>query len=359
MHSLMRRAWVDVDLGALLRNGAALAARAGVPLLPMVKADGYGLGAERVARVLERLDPWGFGVATVAEGDELRRAGISRPILIFSPILVGDFDAVIRNDLTPTLSDGESISRWHETRRPWHLAIDTGMSRAGVQWDEIDALHGVLLEHPPEGAFTHFHSAEKADGTRDRQEERFDYAVSKIPIRPRYLHAENSPAIEHRGPSKWSFARPGVFLYGVTSGNTPGITPEPVVSLNARIIELRTIRDGETVSYGGSYRAEGDRRIATLGIGYGDGYRRALSNRAAVLVAGERVPVVGKVTMDMTMIDVTEVPCGVGDPVTLIGCQGEERIDVNEVAAMGDLSPYEVLTSLRGRLPRRYVGDDE
>ena len=359
MHSLMRRAWVDVDLGALLRNGAALAARAGVPLLPMVKADAYGLGAERIARVLERLDPWGFGVATVAEGDELRRAGIARPILIFSPILVGDFDAAIRSTLTPTLSDAESIRRWCETRRPWHLAIDTGMSRAGIQWDEIDELRDALLENPPEGAFTHFHSAEKSDGTRDLQEERFDHAISRIPIKPKFLHAENSPAIEHREKSRWSFARPGVFLYGVSSGNNPGITPEPVVSLSARILELRTIRDGETVSYGGTYRAEGDRRIATLGIGYGDGYRRALSNRAAVLVGGERVPVVGKVTMDMTMIDVTDVPCAVGDAVTLIGAQGEERIDVNEVAAMGDLSPYEVLTSLRGRLPRRYVGDDE
>ena len=355
----MRRAWVDVDLGALLRNGAALAARAGVPLLPMVKADAYGLGAERIARVLERLAPWGFGVATVGEGDELRRAGITRPILIFSPILVGDFDAVIRSNLTPTLSDAEAINRWRETRRAWHLAIDTGMSRAGVQWDEIYALRDALLENPPEGAFTHFHSAEKSDGTRDLQESRFDDAVAQMPIRPRILHAENSPAIEHRGPSKWSFARPGVFLYGVSSGNNPGITPEPVASLHARILELRTIHDGETVSYGGTYRAEGERRIATLGIGYGDGYRRALSNRAAVLVSGERAPVVGKVTMDMTMVDVTEVPCAVGDAVTLIGSQGDERIDVNEVAAMGELSPYEVLTSLRGRLPRRYIGDDE
>jgi alanine racemase len=359
MHSLMRRAWVDVDLGALLRNGAALGTRAGVPLLPMVKADAYGLGAERIARVLERLDPWGFGVATVGEGDELRRVGITRPIVLFSPTLVGDFDGMVRSNLTPTLSDAESINRWRETRRPWHLAIDTGMSRAGVQWDEIDSLRDALLANSPEGAFTHFHSAEKRDGTREVQEERFEYAISRIPIRPRFLHAENSPAVEHRGPSKWSLARPGVFLYGVSSGNEPGITPEPVVSLNARIVELRTIRDGETVSYGGTYRAEGDRRIATLGIGYGDGYRRALSNRAAVLVGGERVPVVGRVTMDMTMVDVTDVPCAVGDAVTLIGSQGEERIDVNEVAAMGDISPYEVLTSLRGRLPRRYIGDDE
>ncbi len=359
MHSLMRRAWVDVDLGALLRNGTSLAKQAGVPLLPMVKADAYGLGAESVARTLERLDPWGFGVATVGEGEELRRVGITRPVLIFSPILQGDFDAAIRSNLTPTLSDASSIARWRETRRPWHLAIDTGMSRAGVQWDEIGALRDVISANPPQGAFTHFHSAEKDDSSRAKQEERFDSAIAQLPVRPEMLHAENSPAIEHRGPSRWTIARPGIFLYGVGSGNNAAINSEPVASLRARIIDLRTIHDGETVSYNGTYRAHGDRRIATLGIGYGDGYRRALGNRGQVLIAGNRAPIAGNVTMDMTMIDVTDIPCAIGDPVTLIGVEGDDRIDVIDVATAGGLSPYEVLTSLRGRLPRRYVGDVE
>ena len=359
MHSLMRRAWVDVDLGALLRNGTSLAKQAGVPLLPMVKADAYGLGAERVARTLERLDPWGFGVATVGEGEDLRRVGITRPILIFSPILQGDFDAAIRSDLTPTLSDASAIVRWRETRRPWHLAIDTGMSRAGVQWDEIGALRDVISANPPQGAFTHFHSAEKDDASRNTQEERFDSAIAQLPLRPEMLHAENSPAIEHRGRSRWTVARPGIFLYGVGSGNNAAINSEPVASLRARIIDLRTIHDGETVSYNGTYRANGDRRIATLGIGYADGYRRALSNRGQVLIAGSRAPIAGNVTMDMTMIDVTGIPCAIGDPVTLIGVEGDDRIDVTDVATAGGLSPYEVLTSLRGRLPRRYIGDVE
>lgn len=359
MHSLMRRAWVDVDLGALLRNGAALATRANVPLLPMVKADAYGLGAERVARTLERLDPWGFGVATVAEAEELRALAITRPIVIFTPILTGDFDAAIRANLTPSLSDVAAIARWTETGLPWQLAIDTGMSRAGIRWDEVDCLADVLTANPPQGVFTHFHSAEKDDASRSIQEERFASALARLPIRPAMIHAENSPAIEHRGPSPWTVARPGIFLYGVGSGNSAAIVPDPVVSLRARIVDIRTVRDGETVSYSGTYRADGDRRIATLGIGYGDGYRRALSNRGSVLVAGVRVPVAGNVTMDMTMIDVTDVPCGVGDVATLIGADGDDRIDVSEVAAFGEISPYEVLTSLRGRLPRRYIGAPE
>lgn len=359
MHSLMRRAWVDIDLGALLRNGTTIATQARKPLLPMVKADGYGLGAVRVARTLERLDPWGFGVATVAEGEELRGASIERPIVVFTPLSPDDFDACVRANLTPSLGERESIRRWQETGRPWQFAIDTGMSRAGVQWDRVEQLRDVLADAPPQGAFSHFHSSEKNDATRVDQERRFATAVQAMPVRPSMLHIENSGAVEHQGPSPWDVVRPGVFLYGVTSGNAPEIMPEPVASVRARIVDIRAIPDGDTVSYGGTFRATGERRIATLPIGYADGYRRVLGNRASVLVRGKRAPVAGVVTMDMTMIDVTDAPCELGDVVTLIGADGDDRIDVVEVAAWGSLSPYEVLTGLRGRLPRRYVESAE
>ncbi len=140
MHALNARAWVDVDLGALLQNGAAYAARAGVPLMPMVKADAYGLGAVPVARALERLDPWGFGVATVDEGEELRAAGVTRPIVVFTPLLVDDLGAAERARLTPSLGARETILAWRATGLPWQLAIDTGMSRAGIQWNELDSI---------------------------------------------------------------------------------------------------------------------------------------------------------------------------------------------------------------------------
>jgi alanine racemase len=354
MQSLVRRAWVEIDLGALRRNAAAIAARAGVPILPMVKADAYGLGAVRIARALDVDDPWGFGVATVTEGEELRRIGIARPIIVFTPMMAEDLDGAERSNLTPALATAATIKRWSETRLPWHLDIETGMGRAGLRWDEVKTLEDLLVKYPPEGAFTHFHSAELANGTLEEQTKRFEEALAVLPIRPTILHADNSAAIERCGKSRWSFARPGVFLYGVNSIPNTQIRAEPVISLRARIVEMRSMRDGETVSYDGTWTAKGRRRIATVPVGYADGYRRILSNRGMGLLRGQRVPVAGNVTMDMTMFDVTEVPCEIGDVITMIGADGDESITVSDIAELGQLSPYEVLTSLRSRLPRRY-----
>lgn len=360
MQSFVRRAWVDIDLGALRRNARAFAARAGVPILPMVKADAYGLGAVRVARALDAEDPWGFGVATVTEGEELRRAGITRPIIVFTPVLAEDLDGAERSNLTPALATAATIKRWTPTQLPWHLDIDTGMNRAGLRWDEVDSLRDLISAYPPAGAFTHYHSAELPNGTLDEQTRRFEQALEALPARPGILHAENSPAIERCGRSRWTFARPGVFLYGVNNLADPPIHSEPVVSLRARIVEMRTVHAGETVSYDGNWTAPSRRRIATVPVGYADGYRRILSNRGMGLLRGRRVPVVGNVTMDMTMFDVSDVPCDIGDVVTLIGADGGDVITVVDIARLGEFSPYEVLTSLKSRLPRRYYtsGDE-
>lgn len=325
----------------------------------MVKADAYGVGAVRAARALESIDPWGFGVATISEGEELRSGGIRRPIIVFTPLRGVDLDSVWGAGLTPALGDAETIARWGAGGLPWQLAIDTGMSRAGIAWTDVGSLRSTLEAFPPEGAFTHFHSAQLDDGSRQEQERRFEQALSQLPAMPRMLHAENSAAGLRSTPSRWSVVRPGIFLYGVGSGAGAVAEPEPVVTMQARIVELRTVPAGDTVSYDATWRADGDRRIATLPVGYADGYRRALGNRAHVLLHGRRVPVAGLVTMDMTMVDVTDVPCSVGDVVTMIGDDGSERLDVATVAAMGDLSPYELLTGLRQRLPRVYVEDEE
>src|SRR3954469_6984412 len=163
----VRRAWVDIDLGAIRRNAAAMAARAGVPIVPMVKADAYGLGAVRVARALDVDEPWGFGVATVTEGEELRHAGIKRPIIVFTPLLAEDLDGAERVDLIPALGTAATIKRWTPTRKPWHLDIDTGMNRAGIKWDDLRGLADLLKVCPPDGAFTHYHSAELSNGTME------------------------------------------------------------------------------------------------------------------------------------------------------------------------------------------------
>ena len=360
MPSHLTRAWVEIDLGALLRNGARVAEFSSARLLPMVKADAYGLGATRVACALQELDPWGFGVATVAEGDELRRAGIERPIVVFTPLLLEEFDAARRARLTPTLGSVEAIREWGRAGLPWHLAIDTGMNRAGVSWRDVAQLHTAITASPPQGAFTHFHSAERGDGSREEQELRFAKALADLPVRPELVHAENSPAVVRRGvhaKGHWTLARPGIFLYGVGSGDAAEIEPDPVVSVRARVVDVRSIETGDTVSYGATFRAESPRRIATLSIGYADGYRRALSNIGTVLVRGQRVRVVGLVTMDMTMIDVTDIACEIGDVATLIGRDGDGLLTVADVSETADLSPYEMLTGLRSRLPRRYVNE--
>src|SRR5437868_9732276 len=232
MQSLLTRAWVEIDLGALLRNGARVAEYSSARLLPMVKADAYGLGATRVACALQALDPWGYGVATVAEGEELRRAGIDRPIVVFTPLLIEEFDAARRARLTPTFGSADAIRAWRRAELPWHLAIDTGMNRAGVSWRKISTLHDAIAAAPPQGVFTHFHSAERADGSREEQEKRFSEALAALPVRPEMVHAENSPAVVRRGAHEsrhWTVARPGIFLYGVGSGAGEEITPDPVV----------------------------------------------------------------------------------------------------------------------------------
>ena len=353
----MRRAWVDVDLDALCRNAHALARRAQSPLLPMIKADAYGLGAVAVARALQSIDPWGFGVATLDEAEELRAAGIANRLLIFTPILPNDFADAIRLGVTPTLFNPGAIESWRrEGGDAWHLAIETGMHRAGIEWWRIDDVHEAVIACPPEGAFTHFHSADAGDDSPALQEARFREAVGQLPVRPRYLHAENSPALGRRSPSPWDLARPGVSLYGVGAPAWPGFAPEPVAHLRARVVELHDVRDGETVSYNATWRAEGARRVATLALGYADGYRRAFANRGEAIIGGRRVPVVGRVTMDMTMVDVTGVECSTGDVATLLGRDGDEHLDINIISARADLLSYELLVGLKLRVPRVHHG---
>ncbi|MEQ1693748.1 MAG: alanine racemase [Gemmatimonas sp.] len=361
---------MDVDLDAVRRNALKLRARAGVPLIAMVKADGYGTGMLPVVRALggsfrggdpssvSMAAPWAFGVATLDEAATLRQAGCLSRILCTTPLTLRDLPDARSLDARPALHRAEDITAWSALRGgAWHLSIDTGMSRAGVRWDEVGALAPVLREHPPEGIFTHFHSAELADGSREEQERRFAHALRKLgdAVPPNALiHSDNSAAIAARGPSPGHLARPGIGLYGSTA--VTALDLEQVVHLRARVVDIRHVHNGESVSYGATYTAAGTRHIATVALGYADGYRRALSNHAEALLRGRRVTVVGTITMDMTMLDVTALDgaCAVGDPVTFIGRDGGDCLWTDDVARSGDLSPYELLVGLRLRVPRRY-----
>ena len=356
MHDRMKRAWVEIDLGALRQNLAAIAQRAGTRLLPMVKADAYGLGAVPVAHALEQLTPWGFGVATIAEGVELREAGIERHIVVFTPLHQNDLGDARRWRLTPCFGDRPRLERWLELgSAAWQLSVDTGMNRDGVRWDAVDEIRELADRAPPEGAFTHLHSADKQDGSLEQQEQRFLNAMSRLSRRPALLHTENSAALVRRDGSAWDLVRPGIFLYGGDHA-AAALHPLPVMRLRARIVDLRTVPAGETVSYGATYHADDERRIATVAIGYADGYPRALSNRGVAIVRGCRVPVAGIVNMDMTMLDVTQVACELGDIATFVGGDDGDSLSIDEVAAAAGTISYEVLTKLGRRLARVYAG---
>ena len=347
---------MEVDLSAVVRNTTALRLHAGVTIIPMIKADAYGLGARQVAHALEPLEPWGYGVATIVEGQELREAGITRPILVFTPLLPEELSAANDARLTPTLGSANAIAAWSRFGGLYHLSIDTGMARAGLPWREIDSVAEQVVMHPPQGAFTHFHSPSLNDGTMAIQEERFRAAIAALPVRPHLLHTDSSGAIVRHGRSPWDAIRPGIFMYGVGSGEGAELEPDPVVHVRARIAEIRNVEAGDSVSYDATWKADSQRQIATIPMGYADGYPRALSNIGRGIVRGSTVTIAGRVTMDMIMLDVTDTGAEVGDVVTMIGSTESERLDVAAVAEAAGMSPYELLTGLRGRLRRIYRG---
>jgi alanine racemase len=351
------RAWVEVDLAAVTENARTVARLAGVRLLPAVKANAYGLGAVAVSRALEALQPWGYVVATIEEGAELRAAAIERPVLVLMPARDELFAMYDELHLTPAIGDVQALAAWVQRGEgPFHLEIDTGMGRTGVRWDEIDTCRDFLGTPQFEGAYTQFHSAEVQDGSAERQFERFEAAVGRLPRRPTVLHCANSAAVLRDRRFACDLVRPGVFLYG---GSPGGGLPEghPVVSLRARVVGVRRVRAGESVSYNASWTAAHDTVVATLGIGYADGVPRQISadGSAYALVAGARCSYVGLVTMDLAMIATGDVSVAVGDVVTLVGKSGSECVTLEQFAGWGRMLQRELLTGLGSRLPRVYV----
>ncbi|MEX2583586.1 MAG: alanine racemase [Gemmatimonadota bacterium] len=367
------RAWVEVRLDRLRENAAAAQRAIGVNagLVPMVKAEAYGLGMAPVVAALRDFprpaDPWAFGVAAIAEGESLRAAGWAGRILVFSPAPLSEFRRAAEAELTLCISELPAVRELADVARaldrtiPFHVEIDTGMGRAGFPWTEAASWGEALLAESSglrwEGTYTHFHSADEADrGPTQEQWNRFERALAELPdVEPApILHVANSAGILRFGGFGCDLARPGIFLYGGKAG--PETSPAPVVSVRARVVLVRDVEPGATVGYGATHTASGVERWATLSIGYGDGIPRALAaGGGEVLVRGRRVPIVGRISMDMTTIDVTGLP-GVrsGDIATLIGADGDDGITVDEVAARCGTISYEILTGLGSRLPRVY-----
>lgn len=365
-----------MDLGALRANLRQVRnAAPGAGVVPMLKADAYGLGAAQVLRaVVSELapdGPWAVGVAAVAEGEALRALGWAGRILVCAPMAPGEERRAAAAGLTPALSDLAALDRWAAAARgaarplSFHLEVDTGMGRAGFpvravrEWGPaVAARSGDLIAW--EGCFTHFHSADEPDlGPTETQVRLFREALAALPPEPegqpkRVVHCANSAAALRRGGYGMDLVRPGIFLYGGRAG--PGTEPAPVVAVRARVVRVAAAPPGATVGYGATYRAARPERWATLAIGYGDGLRRALAaSGGQALLHGRRVPMVGRISMDVTVVDATGVP-GVeeGDTATLLGRDGAEEIRVDEVAARVGTISYEILTGLGPRLPRVY-----
>jgi alanine racemase len=346
------RALLDVDLGAIVRNARRMKHLFGAPLLPMVKADGYGLGAVPVARALEAVDPWGFGVATIGEGLSLRAAGVDRPVLVFTPLAAEDAERYREIGLRPVIGDLDALDAWLETGGgAFHVEIDTGMSRAGFRWhdeDSIAALRTRLAEAEGwEGVFTHFHSADIDEVATREQAERFYGVIGAFDSRPPLVHMASSAAAQFGTEFGADLARPGIFLYG---GRAGPLTPEPVASLRSRVVALRRLRPGDTVSYRAEAEVEVDTTIASVGIGYGDGLPRSLGSRGLVEINGAIVPIVGRVTMDVVMVDVEDTPVAIGDEAILFG----GLVSLDDQAALAGTISYELLTLLTPRVVRRY-----
>jgi alanine racemase len=366
------RAWVEVDITALQNNYLALRGLVGErpAIIPMVKADAYGLGMERVVRALEPLDPWGYGVATADEGATLRQTGVRRPVIVFGPVAPQAVPTAAAAGLTLSISELPALERWAaaaeqlegDVALDFHVEIDTGMGRAGFDWREtpnwgaaVKALCGRRLRWT--GVFTHFHGADSPDPTATMaQWERFQDALPQLPVSREDLmvHGANSAAAVRWPELVADAVRPGIFLYG---GNpAPGTAaprPEAVVSVRSRLGLVRDVPPGSTVGYGATHVSRGWERWGTVTIGYGDGVPRRLGNRGLAIVRGQVVPFVGRTSMDMIVVDISSVPdAAAGDEVTLIGREGSCEITVDEVAELAETISYEILTGLRPRLPR-------
>lgn len=367
------KSWVEVDLGAIAHNVHAIHqwVKAGVKIMAIVKSDAYGHGAHEVSHTLARTGVEMFGVATLEEGIALRQGGIMQPILVLGCIFPEEAEDLIRYSLIPNLCDrwlAQELSRRarvldKEVRV--HIKVDTGMGGLGVRHEvavkfvkEVSSLEGLFVE----GIFTHFSSScERDKGSVYEQLcifrgilEELDGLGIDIPLR----HAANSGAILEVPEAHFNMVRPGLLLYGLYPAEDVRRSVElrPAMMLKSRLAFLKELEPGQTVSYGRTYKAQRPTRVGVLPLGYDNGYSLGLSNKAEVVVRGQRLPVIGRVRMNHVHIDLTELPTArVGDEVVLYGRQKGECVSVEEVSRLAGTIPYDVVCATGKANPRVYL----
>ncbi len=383
IHLAGRPVWAEISLKAILKNLQVIRAHIGPKpkILAVVKSNAYGLGAVPIAKALQKAGVGWFGVTCANEGIELREAGIRKRILVLTGFWPGEEKRLIQNNLTLTVTRVDDVRhleraakslRAKKGRVPFHLKINSGMNRLGISPSEIDAFAAALADCKHielEGTFTHFASAEdfRARQTDDQERVFLDCLarMRALGVSPGIVHMANSGAICAR-PSTWvDMVRPGAILYGYYQSFDPPqkgqevkrrLPIEPSLSMRARIITLRDLPPGQGVGYSARFITERPTRIAVINAGYADGISRLRTNRGCALVRGRRVPLVGTISMDLTTLDVTDVPdVELGDVVTIYGRDGSDSIVVSDVAAEIGTVTSDLLCALGRRVPRYYL----
>ncbi|MBC8647093.1 MAG: alanine racemase [Thermoanaerobaculia bacterium] len=358
-----------VDLGAIARNYRRLAGRlAGQAILPVVKADAYGHGALPVARRLVAEGAARFAVALMEEGVALRRGGVAGDLLVLGHSDPSDVPQLRAYGLTPTLHAIDQARGFAEATRRLpdplavHVKLETGMGRLGFREQETPALLDLLRGAPGlrvAGAFTNFSQAdEPASDATARQIGRMRSGVEALRAAgfpPATVHAANSAAVLAHPDSFFDAVRPGLALYGVSPFAESDEGLEPALTLETRVIAVHDVPEGAALGYGGRFVTRRASRVATIPIGYHDGLRRVFSGRSFVLLRGRRVPLVGAVSMDLTLLDATDSGAEAGDRVVCLGTDGSDHVTAWELARAADTIPYEILCGIGPRVPRQYV----
>ena len=362
---------VKIDLDIIQKNFDAVREKAGVPVMAIVKADAYGHGAIQVARLLQEKCAF-FGVSSMLEAMELRQAGLTTPILILGHTPTRAFPTAIREGIRPAIFHYEDAVALSQAAlelgipAPFHFAVDTGMSRIGFQATAEDAdvcaRIAALPGLQPEGLFSHFATADCADLSRSRKQaalfDAFDAMLKErgveIPIR----HLDNSAGLMNF-PCHYEMVRSGIVTYGMyPSGEVDPalLSLEPALQWVSRVTHVKTLAPGREISYGGAFVTSRPTVVATVPVGYADGYRRSLSGRFHVLIKGKKAPILGRICMDQMMVDVTDIPgVSVEDRVVLVGRYDDECITMEEIAAAADSFNYEFVCGISRRVPRIYV----